>query len=275
MGVLAYFMRLGKLKLIYSPHELESHRAGISYWHRKLINLSEKLAIRFYAKIIVVCSPIGDWYEKRYPLKYVYVLRSIPVRRKIQIQTNFNLKRKFRISSDEILFIYQGVIDEYRGINFLLKVFEKLKESNCHIVFMGFGNLVEKVKKVSAESKNIHFKDAVPSKDILSFTSSADVGLEINTIDYGLSYRYTFANKFFEYSLAGIPIITSDIYSYMSDIVKNKEIGWVINDDLEETVTMLKGLSSEDFSVKKLNIIKYAKNFNWEEEKQILRKIYV
>jgi glycosyltransferase involved in cell wall biosynthesis len=101
------------------------------------------------------------------------------------------------------------------------------------------------------------------------------VGLEINTIDYGLSYRYTFANKFFEYSLAGIPIITSDIYSYMSDIVKNKEIGWVINDDLEETVTMLKGLSSEDFSVKKLNIIKYAKNFNWEEEKQILRKIYV
>ena len=82
MGVLAYFMRLGKLSLIYSPHELESHRSGVSFWHRQLINLSEKLSIRFYSKIIVVCSPIGNWYRRRYPFKDVYTLRSIPVNKK-------------------------------------------------------------------------------------------------------------------------------------------------------------------------------------------------
>ena len=108
MSILAYFLRFGKLKLIYSPHELESHRAGIPLWHRKLINLSEKIAIRFYSKIIVVCSPIENWYRKRYPFKDVYTLRSIPVNRKINNQNNFNFKKQFGLSSKELLFIYQG-----------------------------------------------------------------------------------------------------------------------------------------------------------------------
>jgi glycosyltransferase involved in cell wall biosynthesis len=138
---------------------------------------------------------------------------------------------------------------------------------------MGYGELEKEIKEVAKEYNNIYFHPAVSPDILLEFTSSADFG--ISTIeDSCLSYRYCLPNKMFEYLMAEIPVIVSNLYE-LKRLVESNQIGVVAK---ENTPNGLKDAIQEAIKLNKeklkTNIKKLKTIYNWENQEKVLLKVY-
>jgi hypothetical protein len=70
------------------------------------------------------------------------------------------------------------------------------------VVFLGYGELSQDLKRLAAEHPNIHVHDAVPHSQVVPIAQSADFGLCL-VQDVSLSDYYCLPNKLFEYYFAG------------------------------------------------------------------------
>ena len=260
-----------KSKLVYDTHELETEThvtRGLRKFFSKII---EWYFIRFVDEVIVVSHSMANWYKKKYSLEKVWVVRNIPhALKSTQVKSNL-LRRKFNIQSDEKLFLYQGVIADGRGIVTLLRVFSKIKKDN-HIVFMGFGELCDEVKKYSLKNDNIHYHQAVKPDELQKYSSSADVG--VNLLENScLNHFYCLPNKIWEYLNGMVPILVCD-YPEMKKVVDQFQCGWTISPDEINIQKKIEKISFTEINKKKKNVIKMRGKFGWHEEEKTLYKIY-
>ena len=70
--------------------------------------------------------------------------------------------------------------------------------------------LEKQILDLSTKQKNIYHVQSVPMNELLSYTSSASIGVCL-TIDNCLNHKYSLPNKFFEYAMAGLPMLVSDL----------------------------------------------------------------
>ena len=166
--------------------------------------------------------------------------------------------------------IYQGALSAGRGVDYLLDEFKTVSDSEYVIVFMGYGGLEEKIKKQAENSMHIYFMPAVSPGEVLDYTASADVGVTLIE-DICLSYRYCLPNKLFEYIMAGIPVIVSDLPE-MKRLVNECKIGEV--GDAGSGKTLFSSIEKiESVSATELgkNLSSMAAKFNWsvQESKMI------
>jgi glycosyltransferase involved in cell wall biosynthesis len=271
LGVLLKLLRRSTF-LIYDPHEMEAHRVGYSKVTIFIIVRFERFWIQFADKVITVSEPIKSWYCNTYRLDNVYVIRNLPeVFHKDQF--NVNLKEYFKIDASHLLFVYQGVIDSDRGIGSLLSVFEQCSKDK-HIVFIGYGAGVDKVTKSEKENCNIHFHPAVSSKRLMSYTRCASVGIFFVEENKGLSYKYSFPNKFAEYILAGLPVIVSSHFEYLGEIVINNKLGWVVGGDTNILLALINSLKPEVVEKVKIDVNLYSDSISYLEEEKVYLKIF-
>lgn len=265
-------------KLIYDTHELETERNGLNGKMKKIFKIIEKKSIKYLDYIFVVSDSIEEWYRKNYNFNEVITIKNIPTKNKVFNKSN-KIREMFSIPMNHILYLYQGALFKGRSIELILSVFSKINKELCgevrvHIVFMGYGNLVNKIKESEIMYNNIHFFEAVPPDDILTYSSGADVGISLieNTC---LSYYYSLPNKVFEYYLSGIPIIVSK-FPDMSSFINDCNCGWTTNVDEKSFYSLIKTIN-KDTIVDKVQNIKNSfnqNNFNWEVEKVKMKKIY-
>lgn len=264
---------LGKnTKLIYSPHELESEKEGLSNKVKYIFKIIERFFIRFSDSVIVVCEPIKNWYIENYQCKSIYVVRNLPYMAEENLPRINILKAKFYLKDSDLLFIYQGILAPARGIPKLLESFSTINSDSIHIVIMGFGILEDEIILNSEMYSNIHYQSSVPMNEIVAYTSSADIGIIFINKKVGLSYQYSLPNKFSEYLLAGLPVVVSSNLTYMASLIKDNNLGWVINEtDPDSFKNYLMNLQVEDILEKKLNVQRYAKSLCWNlEEKEFI-----
>lgn len=258
-------------KIIYDTHELETEAAGLSPLRKVLAKIIEKILIKRANQLIVVSESIGQWYQKRYHLKNVLVIKNFPEIPARKIQSSRLLKEKFKIKDSEILFIYQGLLDRGRGIKILLEVFSKLKD-NKHLVFMGYGPLESLIQKYAKLFSNIHFQTAVKPEEILRYTASADVGLSLAE-NVCLSYYYSLPNRLFEYLVSGLAVIVSN-FPDMARVIAKNQCGWQIAPTRQALLKFIRKLSNKEISKKRNNVLKCGLNFVWENEEKKLLNIY-
>jgi hypothetical protein len=260
--------------LIYDTHELETERAGLNGVVQKFTKFLENLLIKYIDKIIVVCDPIAEWYKKTYSLNQVYVVRNLPYSHKPPANKPTILKDKFDIPNHHILFIYQGLLSRSRGVYELLDVFSKAPDDK-HIVFMGYGPDESVIKDWSMRYKNIHFQPAVKPEEIISYTSSADIGLNFIIGNICLSYQYSLPNKFGEYILSGVPILVSSSLSYLSSIVFDVKCGWSINSENSRYLAeFIENLNFPMVTEARNHVLNYAPTLGWEFEEKIFKEVY-
>jgi glycosyltransferase involved in cell wall biosynthesis len=145
------------------------------------------------------------------------------------------------------------------------------KIDNLAIVFMGYGELEEEVK--NAANEQIFYHPAVPPIDLLNYTASADCGISL-IADSCISYRYCTPNKLFEYSMAGLPVITSDLPE-QARLVKKYKIGEVPESDRSSDLTaaILTIMKIKSYELKE-NLANFTNKYNWENQSLELTKIY-
>lgn len=195
-------------KLVYDAHELESDRNGLTRLQGALTLRVEKLLWRFVDALIVVSPSIECWYLENIGSKPSTVILNSPLFHEGQHQDKDYLRKKFAIPAQSKVFIYVGILGHGRGIDLLTEAFKDPQVSS-HVVFLGYGELSEELKRLAAEHPNVHVHDAVPHSQVVPIAQSADFGLCL-VQDVSLSDYYCLPNKLFEYCFAGVPVLASD-----------------------------------------------------------------
>lgn len=262
--------------LFYDCHELQEDPDLVKGLRWKLLVFTERLSMNFVDHVITVSDSIKKWYQKKYKLRDVTVIKNYPSRiERDEIQGDNILKKKFYIPLHNILFIYQGKFVSGRGIEALLNVFSRTSRDK-HIVFMGFGELEKEIKTFADKNDNIHYQPAVSRNEIIKYSSSADIG--INMADKtSINRYYGLPNKLFEYIAAGIPVIVSN-FPERAQIVDTYSCGWKVEviDKVEEekVYDLITSLTIDEIEEKKANTLKLRNYFVWEKQEGKLINLY-
>ena len=258
-------------KLVYDTHELETETNGLRGLRKKLSKILEKVLIKKVDKVFVVSENIADWYRSTYNIERPTVIMNTPKwfhqKKTNHFRTILGIKEYSRIV------LYQGGLMKGRGIDLLLRTFQKREKDDVVIVFMGYGELEEKIKQSSIEYDTIFFHPAVSPDIVLEYTSAADIGISFieNTC---LSYYYCLPNKLFEYTMVGLPVIVSDMKE-MREMVEKYKIGMVVKEANDRALSIaIDKIVDLDIKQLKINVEKFAKENTWEKQEKKMIDIY-
>lgn len=275
MAVICKILSAGRITLIYDAHELETEQGTygtqLEYWFWQLL---EKNLLRFVDHFIVVSNSIANEYINRYGIIEPTVILNCPNYKELPRQ---NLLRKtLKISENTKLFLYQGGLTRQRGIEFLCEAFSQIGNSSIAIVFLGDGPLEVIVKKYGRLSSNIFYHPAVPHDQLLNYTASADCGI-LPIKKSCLSYSLCLPNKFFEYCMAGLPILSNDLIEIKS-LVKKYDNGVLFDldspDPMRSFNSAVKQILSLDLKQLGENSRRLARDYNWESQEIKLKPLY-
>lgn len=254
--------------LVYDTHELETETETVGVGKR-LSKLVEQVFIRASDYVVVVGNSIRDWYKKQYDVKNIIVIKNIP--NATAIEERQNLKGRFGVPLDHVLFIYQGNLSGLRGVNEIISVFQQGPKDK-HILFMGFGDLESRIKDLSTKEKNIHYLPAVPPNKILNYTAGADIGIHIIP-NSCLNNYYCLPNKLYEYVLAGIPFIGSNFPDIQHEF-GDTGVAWLINPDQRNLFLIIERLTKDDIDRYKQNCAVLLRSLTWEIQEPVLFTMY-
>lgn len=252
-----------KSKLVYDTHELETETNGGNGLRKKLAKFVEKTLIKKCDLIFVVSENIADWYAKEYNIQRPIVVKNAP--RLLDSKKNNHFRENLGIKDNSIIVLYQGGLSKGRGVDLLLECFKKRDDDKVVIVFMGYGEIEEDIKIASKERNNIFFHPAVDPEIVLDYTSSADFGIHMiqNTC---LNHYYCLPNKLFEYAMAGLPVIVSNMKE-MRELVEKYDMGIVVTDDkIESMNNAIDKILQSDIKQMKQNARKCAEENSWEKQ---------
>jgi len=257
--------------LIYDTHELEVERNGLVGVRQKVCKWMERKFIQYMDLTLVVSESIADWYENEYKIKRPPVVLNAPNKR--ERKKNDHFREQLGIREEQIILIYQGGLFYGRGIHLILDAFKARIDDKVVVVFMGYGELEVDIKIAAAEHDNIFFFPAVSPQVVLEYTSSADLGISLieNTC---LSYYYCMPNKLFEYSMAGLPVLVSNMKD-MAELVVANNMGEVIEDFSVIGINQaIDNFLQQNLVNMKDNAYRVACENSWEVQEQKMLEAY-
>lgn len=274
---LPFAVILGKLKrakIYYDSRELFGYLAGLKdkklkqlFWKR-----IEKYFIRKADFVIVTGSMDAEFLKNEYGIKKSILLRNLPRYYKPELQ--LDLHSHLRIDKSKKIILYQGVILKGRGIE---KVFSALNElPYCVFVIAGGGEFEQYYRKLAEEmnvSEKVFFLGKLTQEDLPKVTASADVGVALIE-NLSKSYYYALPNKLFEYIMAEIPLIVSNL-PQMKDINDKYDVGYAVEfDNKSELINAIIKLTEDKnlYESKKQNCHIASQELNWEKEVVALLK---
>tara|TARA_B100000963_G_C22626889_1_gene672838 strand:+ start:582 stop:1739 length:1158 start_codon:yes stop_codon:yes gene_type:complete len=222
--------------------------------------------------ITTVNESLANYFETKYQQQGIHVVMNCPKLSK-PFETEINFRNKFDLKTTDTIFLYQGVLNEGRGLSKLIDAFSIVVKSNGSIklIILGDGVLKNQLKTQVLElnlEQTVFFHKSVPYKNLLHFTKAADFG--INLLEaYNLSKKLASPNKLFEYLQAEIPVLCS--YSPENNIVMNDfNIGIQCENDVNSISKGIFDLSG-NYQLNINEFIKAKKRYCWEnQEKKLL-----
>ena len=262
------FGKLKRAKIFYDSRELFGYLAGLK--ERKFVQFFwktvEKLFIKYVDHIITSGSMDSDALKEMYGVTNTIVLRNLPRFYKPAQQTD--LRNQLGISTDKKILLYQGVILKGRGIEKIFDILPDIPE--CIFVLIGGGEFENYYKNLAVERKvidQVFFIGKFSQEDLPKLTPSANVGIALIE-NISKSYYYALPNKLFEYIMAEVPVVVSNL-PQMKEIVDNYNVGFAVDpDNKDELIAALKKLTSDAVLYKKFkqNCKIASEELNWENE---------
>ncbi|EPR86952.1 glycosyl transferase, group 1 [Acinetobacter junii CIP 107470 = MTCC 11364] len=263
-----YFL---KALVVYDAHELETEQSAGLTLRKRLSKWLEKKLIHKVDMMLVVSESIADWYVAEYDISRPVVVLNAPKRR--GLKTNNHFREQLAIGDEQIILLYQGGLFAERGVQLILDAFKARSDNKIVGVFMGYGELEQDIKNAASERNNIFFFPAVPPQVVLEYTSSADMGIHLiqNTC---LNHDYCMPNKLFEYSMAGLPVLVSNMKD-MSELVLKNNMGAVISDFSAKGINQaIDEFLNQNLTIMKKNAYNMASENSWEIQEQAMLSAY-
>jgi len=268
------FGKLKRAKIYYDSRELFGYLAGLK--DKKLKQLFWKWTEKFFIKnadyVMVTGSMDGEFLIKEYGIKNIILLRNLP--RYYKLPLKLDLHSHLQINKVKKIILYQGVLLKGRGIE---KVFSVLNELPNHVfVIAGGGEYEEYYQKLAAQMNiayQVFFLGKLTQEELPKITSSVDIGVSLIE-NLSVSYYHALPNKLFEYIMAEVPVIASNL-PQMKEIIDKYDVGFAVNiDNKDELISAIKKLSEDTdlYESKKQNCHIASQELNWEKEVTALLK---
>jgi glycosyltransferase involved in cell wall biosynthesis len=218
--------------LIFDAHELPLKDLGktVPHWLYKVAVRVFALLVQGCAGVITVSDPISQEIRKSYRVPHVSVIRNVPVYR--AVSKSDRLRQALNLGPQMHIALYQGNVQPDRGLDVLVHA-AKFLEPGIVIVLMGKGvgttpDRLQALIAAEGVADRVKILGPVPYAELLDWTASADIGLNVLPPHYSLSIRMCLPNKFFEYLMAGLPVLTSPLDA-VADIVRTYDVGRVVD----------------------------------------------
>jgi glycosyltransferase involved in cell wall biosynthesis len=262
------FGKLKRAKIYYDSRELFGYLAGLKEKKFKQVfwKWTEKFFIRKADYVIVTGAMDGEFLKKEYRLKNIILLRNLP--RYYKPALKLDLHSHLQIHKSKKIILYQGVLLKGRGIE---KVFTVLKELSDHVFVIAGGGEYEEHYQNLAEQMNltdqVFFLGKLTQEDLPQVTASVDIGVSLIE-NLSTSYYYALPNKLFEYIMAEVPVIVSNL-PQMKEIIDKYDVGYAVEfESKDELANAIKKLTEDSklFESKKQNCQIASQELNWEKE---------
>lgn len=262
-----FLSKLFRAKLIYDAHELESDKNGQTKILSIATFLIEKLSWSSIDQFISVSESILLWYERNLGVKKSSLILNSPMIEENNYANENYFHKLYDVPLDSLVFVYLGILDKGRGINFIIEAFSD-SFIKSHVVFIGYGEYEEKIERVSLAKKNIHLHAAVSHEAVVALVKNADVGLCLIE-NVSLSDFYCLPNKLFEYTFAGLPVLASN-FPDIKNIVSKYNLGNVC--DINSISIKKAVLEIERKHLSRIN--SDLRELGWPNQARKLRKMY-
>ena len=254
-------------KLIYDAHELESETQGISENWRQIILRVEKLSWSHVDYFITVSDSIQQWYFQRFGNKQSALILNSPVDRPIGLEPSY-LRNKFSIPEGSNIFLHIGALTSGRGVELCIDTFSRSTDLG-YLVFLGYGKLESYVRDAQKKNTNIFIHERVPHDQVVEVARTADYGLCLIE-RASLSDFYSVPNKFLEYAVSGLKLISSS-FPEIEKLTNRHRLGHTIepNADVLEQFLLELG-KSEPFNLQAVDL----DQLEWNQQARVQQHVY-
>lgn len=265
--------RLLGCPIIYDIHELHPAREEFGWLQRPLAWIERYLVHRVDAAMAPT-DMRSDWLRDFYGIQRPVVIPNRPPY--VKIQRGKRLRDELSIPDGNTIFLYQGVVNEGRGLHNAVRAINAV--DNSTLVILGSGRLVDSLTRLADEidvRSKVRFHPAVPLEELPEFTASADIGLQLlrNT---SINHYTTDSNKLYEYIMAGLPVIASD-FPEIRKIVESCDVGKLVDpEDVGAISSAMNAMSSDKSFLEKMraNAMKSGEAISWEKVEHRLLDLY-
>jgi glycosyltransferase involved in cell wall biosynthesis len=270
LPIVVFWAKIRKAKILYNSREFYFALGGLSKRPKiqKLISWIENKFIKSVDFVLATGEMDKEILEKQYQISNVRVIRNIP---KMTFPTSkIDFREKYNLSNDCFIMIYQGILQEGRGIKLVLNTISEIDD--IAFIIVGDGPKSEEYKKIVEEKRlesKVFFIGLVEHKELINYSASADIGLSLIE-NISLSYFYALPNKLFEYINSGIPILSSDL-PQMKQIIEKYKIGRIVNlehkpeANLKNEIQIMRD-NPQYLLQMKSNTIRAVQELNWDVE---------
>ena len=260
--------RLKGARLIYDAHEYFTEVPEVV--RRHAVKRIWEWVGRFFIPHMDRCYTVGpalagllaEQYGKSFE-----VIRNLPLRRPAE---------SGRDKPDRPVFLYQGALNEGRGLEALFTVLPAFPEAVLWLA--GEGDLSETLRRQATEmglADRIRFLGYVQPSDLPALTGQATIGFNLLE-NKGLSYYYSLANKAFDYIQEGLPSVQMDFPEYRA--LQEQYGAFQLVPDLspENLTAAIRTLLEDQAHYDRIRkaCLKAAEDLVWEKEEARLLAIY-
>jgi glycosyltransferase involved in cell wall biosynthesis len=221
--------RLRRAAMVYDSDELATGR-NQAHASNRVYAWAIRRYERFFARrCAVITSDEGraDVLERIHGIRRPAVVLNVPeVMEGIVPDGDF---RSAAVGDRRFLLLYQGVLIANRGVPEMIQAMRLLPE--CRLAIVGFGALradFERLVEDGGLADAVAFFEPVPFSTLMGYTAAADVGV-IPLVGSCLSYVTAAPNKLFEFMMAGVPVVASDLPD-IARVVRETSCGALISD---------------------------------------------
>lgn len=264
------------LPLIYDSHELWTEQSSLrGRPHiRAIWMLLERFLIRSVDQTITVSQSIADELQQRYGLAQVCLVRNLPPYQ--PPVSSHRLRDALRLDPARPVVLYQGGFLPGNGLPELIQAAPGF--GDAALVLLGDGPEEDRLRRLVEAHRlgeAVYFHPRVPFAELHACTCSADLGVCLFT-GTARSSAYALPNKLFEYLMAGLPVLASDLPE-MRRVVLEAEAGLVVNplDGSGIARAVVEMLADQDRRVRwRQAALAAARQYCWEAEAQRLTALY-
>lgn len=271
---------LRRKPLVFDSHEVPLEEITIPFrWIYLLFTFLLTYIVPRCAGVITVSAPIVREMQRLYGASQVSLIRNVPAYRVVP-QRN-TLRQALGIDAATRIVLYQGYLQNGRGLDELIYA-AKLLEPQILIVMMGADaeGIIPRLESLIISEgvvERVKIIPPAPYAELLDWTASADLGLIIYPPAYSTNVQMCLPNKFFEYLMAGLPVLASQLDA-ISEIINTYDVGRVIPSlapvDIANAINVLI-TEPELLETMHNNALRAARQeFCWEKEGQELLRLY-
>lgn len=237
------------VKLLWDARE---YLPGMSPWSAQPSWLPAHIALErefapYADAVVTVSEPLGDLLRRDYHLpEQPAVVLNAPAIQEPPVVSSRNLRVECGLSEDTPLIVYSGAAAPQRGLEVMIEALPQLPGVHTAFVVLAphrkkippyVQSLLDLAESLGV-SDRVHILKYVEIDEVVSFLSSADVGV-FPGLPF-LNHTISLITKFLEYSHARLPIVVSNL-KYMADTVRETGQGEVFEpEDVPSYVVAIK-----------------------------------